>query len=347
MENNSASSLKPDQILKILSPYYTDIQNPLKKFATVESLWNRAEYLSKEMDNVAFDVLFLGDSDYASLVLGCYNNKVRITVIENNSAQISTLKKLQSEMNISFPIYSFDIRMGLPDEVLMHLHGYGVICLDPHYTLSALALNLHRALEVINYDLGFILLSFNDKEVNERKPLAVQALCSEFKLILRNKLSLFNRYQQSPYINNTSDLLKLVPAGRVKLKKDPQIAESLYQTYSKIPIRKLYQFNLDECTIEFPLQCKIKSYPKEALINVLFCKLTEQMFLKVKNALLYALLDYFNLYQDSQILTKREAKQLINVLNLNPLILELRFIDLAPDEFISLISAILYFFKAK
>jgi len=246
---------KPLEFLKNSAHYLESRPDPNYSYdqahATIPTVVERTLYLLKNGDIEGRKLIFLGDDDGTSILVGLTGLAERITVIDIDKKVIdylSDLAELNSIKNIDF--YHHDLREPLPFEFL---NTYDVVVTDPPYTNQGLRLFLKRAKQVLRTSIQIdkrhytlvgkkCVLFFGCKPPKEMQKIQMSILDHGF--VIKEMLPDFNRYEGASILGQFSDLYYLALSeihedeGQLRL-KSPQIYTSQLERGLDIPFRPI------------------------------------------------------------------------------------------------------------
>ena len=240
--NNSADYLKNRP-----KPNYSYDQ----AHATVPTVIRRVLYLLKKGEIEGRKLIFLGDDDATSILIGLTGLADRITVIDIDQEvlnNLSDLAKHNSIKNIDF--FNHDLREPLPTALL---NTYDVVIMDPPYTNQGLRLFLKRAKEVLKTHIQIdnnsyisigkkLFLCFGNKPPKEMQKIQLSILDHGF--VVKEMRPDFNHYEGASIIGQFSDLYYLTLSevhedeGQFRLKY-PEIYTSQLKRGLDIPFRPI------------------------------------------------------------------------------------------------------------
>lgn len=219
--------------------------------ATLPTVLRRALYLVKKGEIEGRKLIFLGDDDATSILVGLTNLADKITVIDIDQEvldYLSDFTKRNSIKNIDF--INHDLRKALPSDFL---NSYDVVIMDPPYTNQGLRLFLKRAREVLRTHIQIdnnqyisigkkCILCFGNKPPKEMQKIQMSLLDHGF--VIKEMIPDFNRYRGASIIGQFSDLYYLTLAevhedeAQIRL-KSPQIYTSQLKRGIDIPFRPI------------------------------------------------------------------------------------------------------------
>ncbi|TFG17749.1 MAG: adenosylmethionine decarboxylase [Promethearchaeota archaeon] len=219
--------------------------------ATIATVVERTLYLVKKGDIEGRKIIFLGDDDATSILVGLTELADRITVIDIDEKvldYLSGVAQLNSINNIDFLYH--DLREPLPSD---YLNTYDVVIMDPPYTNQGLRLFLKRAKQVLRTSIQIekyyytligkkCVLCFGCKPPKEMQKIQMSILDHGF--VIKEMLPDFNRYEGASILGQFSDLYYLnlseihEDEGQLRLKY-PEIYTSQLKRGVDIPFRPI------------------------------------------------------------------------------------------------------------
>ncbi|TFG02954.1 MAG: adenosylmethionine decarboxylase [Promethearchaeota archaeon] len=219
--------------------------------AIIPTVIDRTLYLVKKGDIEGRKLIFLGDDDATSILVGLTGLAEKITVIDIDDTvltYLSDVAKKNSINNIDFLLH--DLRVPLPFD---YLNAYDVVVMDPPYTNQGLRLFLKRAKQVLRTSIQIekrhftlvgkkLLLCFGSKPPKEMQKIQMSILDHGF--IIKEMLPDFNRYEGASILGQFSDLYYLnlseihEDEGQLRL-KNPEIYTSQLKHGVNIPFRPI------------------------------------------------------------------------------------------------------------
>ena len=219
--------------------------------ATIQTVIERTTYLIKRGEIEGRKLIFLGDDDATSILVGLTGLADRITVLDIDTKvldYLSDVAKFNSIKNIDFLYH--DLRELLPSD---YLNTYDVVIMDPPYTNQGLRLFLKRAKQVLRTSIQIegdrhalmgkkCILCFGTKPPKEMQKIQMSILDHGF--IIKEMIPDFNRYEGASIIGQFSDLYYLALSevhedeGQLRLKY-PEIYTSQLKRGLDIPFRPI------------------------------------------------------------------------------------------------------------
>jgi N4-bis(aminopropyl)spermidine synthase len=184
--------------------------------ATSDTVINRMLYLLKKGDLEGRKILFLGDDDATSLIIGSLDIVEEITVIDIDPHVIDFLSVKANNLSIkNYNVVSHDLRDPLPSNLF---NKYDLVITDPPYTNEGLRLFLKRAQQALRTKIQIdkdqhdvigkkCLLSFGNKPPNEL--LHVQLSILDHGFIINEMIPYFNLYKGASILGQFSHLYYL------------------------------------------------------------------------------------------------------------------------------------------
>ena len=219
--------------------------------ATISTVVQRTLYLAKKGEIEGRKLIFLGDDDATSILVGLTYLADQITVIDIDDKvldYLSDVAQLNSINNIDF--LKHDLREPLPSN---YLNSYDVVIMDPPYTNQGLRLFLKRAKQVLRTSIQIekkqftsigkkCILCFGNKPPKEMQKIQMSILDHGF--VIKEMLPDFNRYEGASIIGQFSDLYYLTLSeihedeSQLRLKY-PQIYTSQLKRGIDVPFRPI------------------------------------------------------------------------------------------------------------
>ena len=184
--------------------------------ATPDTVINRMLFLLKKGDLEGRKILFLGDDDATSLIIGLLDLAEEITVIDIDSNVIDFLSRKAHDLSIKYyDVVSHDLRDTLPSKFI---NKYDLIITDPPYTNEGLRLFLKRAQQALRTEIEIdkvkhdiigkkCLLSFGNKPPDEL--LQIQLSILDHGFIINEMIPYFNIYKGASILGQFSHLYYL------------------------------------------------------------------------------------------------------------------------------------------
>ena len=184
--------------------------------ATPATVINRMLYLLKNGDLEGRKILFLGDDDATSLVIGLLDLAEEITVIDIDPHVIDFLSGKANILSIkNFNVVSYDLRDPLQSNLI---NNYDLVITDPPYTNEGLRLFLKRAQQALRTEIQIdkiqhdvigkkCLLSFGNKPPDEL--LQIQLSILDHGFIINEMIPYFNLYKGASILGQFSHLYYL------------------------------------------------------------------------------------------------------------------------------------------
>ncbi len=187
--------------------------------ADIPSVINRTLYLVKKGEIEGRKLIFLGDDDATSILVGLTELADEITVIDVDKAvldYLADISNLNSINNINF--VQHDLREPLPNDLL---NKYDIVIMDPPYTNQGLRLFLKRAkqalktsIKIENRDYTLIgkrcILCFGNKPPKDKQKIQLSILDHGF--VIKELIPDFNHYEGASILGQFSDLYYLTLA---------------------------------------------------------------------------------------------------------------------------------------
>jgi S-adenosylmethionine decarboxylase proenzyme len=238
------------------SPYYLESRpEPNYSYdqahATIPTVIKRTLYLAEKGEIEGRKLIFLGDDDATSILVGLTYLADKITVIDIDEKvldYLSDVAQLHSINNIDF--LKHDLREPLPSNFL---NSYDVVIMDPPYTNQGLRLFLKRAKQVLRTSIQIekkqytligkkCILCFGNKPPKELQKIQLSILDHEF--VIKEMIPDFNRYEGASILGQFSDLYYLnlseIHEDETQLRlKYPQIYTSQIKRGVTIPFRPI------------------------------------------------------------------------------------------------------------
>jgi S-adenosylmethionine decarboxylase proenzyme len=212
----------PDKLyfLKFGNNYLEGRPDPNYSFdqahARIATVVDRTLYLVKKGEIEGRKLIFLGDDDATSILVGLTELADEITVIDidkNVIEYLSDVAHLNSIDNINFILH--DLRKPFPTE---HLNRYDVAIMDPPYTNQGLRLFLRRSKEALKTSIQIenneylltgkkCILCFGNKPPKELQQIQLSILDQGF--VIKEMIPDFNHYEGASIIGQFSDLYYL------------------------------------------------------------------------------------------------------------------------------------------
>lgn len=219
--------------------------------ATIPTVIKRTLYLAEKGDIEGRKLIFFGDDDATSILVGLTNLADQITVIDIDKEVLnflSNVSSLNSIKNIGF--LHHDLREPLPSNLL---NSYDVVIMDPPYTNQGLRLFLKRAKQVLRTKIEIeekqytligkkCILCFGNKPPKELQKIQLSILDHEF--VIKEMIPDFNHYEGASILGQFSDLYYLSLSEshedetQMRLKY-PQIYTSQIKRGITIPFRPI------------------------------------------------------------------------------------------------------------
>jgi S-adenosylmethionine decarboxylase proenzyme len=190
--------------------------------ATSDTVINRMLFLLKKGELEGRKILFLGDDDATSLIIGLLDLIEEITVIDIDSHVIDFLSRKANDLFIkNYNVVSHDLRDPLPPEFI---NKYDLVITDPPYTNEGLRLFLKRAQQALRTEIEIdnvkhdiigkkCLLSFGNKPPNEL--LQIQLSILDHGFIINEMVPYFNLYKGASILGQFSHLYYLQLTKRI------------------------------------------------------------------------------------------------------------------------------------
>jgi S-adenosylmethionine decarboxylase proenzyme len=184
--------------------------------ATSDTVISRMLYLLKKGELEGRKILFLGDDDATSLLIGLLDLVEEITVIDIDSHIIDFLSRKAYDLSIkNYKLVSHDLRDPLPSNLI---NKYDLVITDPPYTNEGLRLFLKRAQQALrtkilidkiqHYVIGKkCLLSFGNKPPKEL--LQIQLSILDHGFTINEMIPYFNLYKGASILGQFSHLYYL------------------------------------------------------------------------------------------------------------------------------------------
>ncbi len=210
---------------------------PIPKFdldqahANFETLIKRTLYLLKQGDLEGRKLIFLGDDDVVSLLVGLTGLAEEIMVLDIDQRILDFLMEAKKEFSLkNFNTICHDLRDPCPPAIT---NKYDVVIMDPPYTDPALRLFLKRAKEVLTTSIKInneeivltgkkLLLCFGNKPPKES--LEIQASILDHGFEIKEIIPNFNRYIGASIIGQFSHVYYLELAQIID---EPRLFNSL------------------------------------------------------------------------------------------------------------------------
>jgi len=206
--NQSEKNYNLNEIRRVLKKYQKLRPKPnrdLDQFnATIETTVKRAIKLLKNGDLKGKKVAFLGDDDLVSIAtaLTCKCNK--ITVFEIDKRLNEFIAKISKENVLGIEIVEQDLLQPIDKKFL---DEYEVIFTDPPYTVEGVNIFLNQAIRILKKDfLGRIYLCYGNSDRAREREVEIQKLILSHNLLIKTKLSKFNKYVGAESIGSQSSL---------------------------------------------------------------------------------------------------------------------------------------------
>ena len=184
--------------------------------ATPDTVINRMLYLLKKGDLEGRKILFLGDDDATSIIIGSLGLVEELTVIDIDPHVIDFLSGKANILSIkNFSVVSHDLRDPLPSNLI---NKYDLVITDPPYTNEGLRLFLKRAQQALRTKIQIdknqhdvigkkCLLCFGNKPPDEL--LHVQLSILDHGFIINEMIPYFNLYKGASILGQFSHLYYL------------------------------------------------------------------------------------------------------------------------------------------
>ena len=181
--------------------------------ATSDTVINRMLYILKKGELEGRKILFLGDDDATSLIIGLLDLVEEITVIDIDSHIIDFLSQKAHDLSINnYNVVSHDLRDPLPSNII---NKYDLVITDPPYTNEGLRLFLKRAQQALRTKIYIdkiqhnvigkkCLLSFGNKPPDEL--LQIQLSILDHGFIINEMIPYFNLYKGASILGQFSHL---------------------------------------------------------------------------------------------------------------------------------------------
>ena len=170
-------------------------------------------YLLKKGELEGRKILFLGDDDATSLIVGLLDLVEDITVIDIDSNVIDFLLQKANDLSIkNYNVVSHDLRDPLPSNLL---NKFDLVITDPPYTNEGLRLFLKRAQQALRTEIEInkikheiigkkCLLSFGNKPPDELLQIQLSILDHGFNI--NEMIPYFNLYKGASILGQFSHL---------------------------------------------------------------------------------------------------------------------------------------------
>lgn len=216
IQDERACDLK--EIRKVLKKYQELRPEPnrdLDQFnATTETTVRRAIKLLKNGDLNGKKVAFLGDDDLVSVATALTHKCNKITVFEIDKRLNEFIAKISKENNLEIEIIEQDLSQPLDKK---WFDEYEVVFTDPPYTIDGINMFLNQAIRVLKKNfLGRIYLCYGNSDRAREREVEIQKLILEHNLLIKTKLSHFNKYVGAESIGSQSSLYILDWTPRTK-----------------------------------------------------------------------------------------------------------------------------------
>lgn len=195
---------------------------PIPEFALDQShadystILKRTLFLLKNGDLEGRRIVFLGDDDTTSILVGMTKLAKEITVVDIDKRILGFLSEVSEEINLkNYNVIHHDLRDPCPKSLI---NRYDVVVMDPPYTNEGLRLFLKRAKQVLKTTINFkseshpivgkkCLLSFGNKPPGDTLELQLSILDHGF--IVKEMIPDFNHYKGASILGQFSHLYYL------------------------------------------------------------------------------------------------------------------------------------------
>lgn len=182
--------------------------------ATIETTVKRVIKLLKNGDLMGKKVAFLGDDDLVSIAAALTHKCNKITVFEIDKRLNEFIAKISKENNLEIEIIEQDLSKPIDKK---WLDEYEVVFTDPPYTIDGINMFLNQAIRVLKKNfLGRIYLCYGNSDRAREREVEIQKLILEHNLLIKTKLSQFNKYIGAESIGSQSSLYILDWTPRTK-----------------------------------------------------------------------------------------------------------------------------------
>jgi len=206
--NQSEKNYNLNEIRRVLKKYQKLRPKPnrdLDQFnATIETTVKRVKKLLKNGDLKGKKVAFLGDDDLVSVATALTYKCNKITVFEIDKRLNEFIAKISKENDLGIEIVEQDLLQPIDKKFL---DEYEVIFTDPPYTVEGVNIFLNQAIRILKKDfLGRIYLCYGNSDRAREREVEIQKLILSHNLLIKTKLSKFNKYVGAESIGSQSSL---------------------------------------------------------------------------------------------------------------------------------------------
>lgn len=184
--------------------------------ATQETVSKRATKMDEMFDVQDKRILFLGDDDHTSIVVGLLNKHKNITIIDIDNDILSSIDAVSKNLGIKLETIQCDLRNSFPKALK---DSFDVVFTDPPYTPEGIELFLGRAVEALDpkNKSARIYFCYGHSDLSKERFLPIYEKCIQSGLMLRWIFDKFNRYNGAESIGNSSSLFICEITDKTKL----------------------------------------------------------------------------------------------------------------------------------
>ena len=172
--------------------------------ATKETVFERALLLRRRGDIFGRRLLFIGDADLTSIAVAILGEAKRIFVVDIDEEVLKLIKKISKEEKLSVETLKYDVKKPLHPHLL---NIFDVAFTDSPYTETGTKLFLSRAIEALELkSTSALYFCYGQSDRAEERSFGIQKIITDMGLLVKERLSKFNRYFGAASIGSASAL---------------------------------------------------------------------------------------------------------------------------------------------